>query len=95
MPVVMAPTEFPSMDLSLGCIFIGLMLNVFLYGMSVVQGYMYFVNFPNDKRAMKIYVAMLLLADTLNCVFDCGFMYQYLISHFGDLKYGEFDGARC
>ncbi|PWN28356.1 hypothetical protein BDZ90DRAFT_250814 [Jaminaea rosea] len=89
MSTVMVPQVFPAMDLSLGCMFIGLMLNVFLFGMSIVQGYMYFVNFPNDKMFMRVYVGVLLIADTLNCVLDCGFMYQYLISHFGNLEYAS------
>lgn len=79
----------PAMDLTLGCMFIGLLINVFLYGMSVVQGYMYFVNFKSDKLFMRVFVAVLLVADTLNCVLDCGFMYQYLVSNFGNLEYGE------
>ncbi|CAO1637479.1 unnamed protein product [Parajaminaea phylloscopi] len=79
----------PSMDLSLGCMFIGMVFNVFLYGMSVVQGYMYFINFKSDKLFMRIFVGLLLVADTLNCVMDTGFMYQYLISNFGDLQYAS------
>lgn len=79
----------PSMDLSLGCMFIGMLLNVFLYGMSVVQGYMYFINFKSDKLFMRVFVGVLLIADTLNCVMDSGFMYQYLVSNFGNLQYGE------
>lgn len=81
--------KYPPMDLTLGCMFVGMVLNVFLYGMSIVQGYLYFVNFKTDKLFMRIFIGILLTADTLNAVMDTGFMYQYLISNFGNLVYGE------
>lgn len=86
---VTTPTVFPSMDLSLGCMLIGVFMNVFLFGMSVVQGYLYFINFKTDKLFMRAFVAVLLVADTLDCVLKCGFIYQYLVSHYGNLAYGE------
>lgn len=84
-----AAGALPNMHLLTGCMMIGQFLNIFLFGMSVVQGYMYFVNFKGDKLFMKIFVALLLVADTLNCVLNSGFIYQYTISHFGDYTYGE------
>lgn len=77
------------MHLLTGCMLIGVFMNVFLYGMSVVQGYMYFVNFKSDKLFMKVFVGCLLVADTLNCVLNTGFIYQYTVSHFNDYAYGE------
>ncbi|KAJ9476925.1 hypothetical protein PHBOTO_000581 [Pseudozyma hubeiensis] len=79
--------KFPSMDLSMGCMYIGVMLNVWLYGFSIVQAYIYYVNFKNDKPFMRYFVLFLMVADTLNAIFDQVFMYQYLVSNFGNLTY--------
>ncbi|CAO1631380.1 unnamed protein product [Sympodiomycopsis kandeliae] len=86
-PAPAAP--LPDMNLLTGCMLIGVFMNVFLYGMSVVQGYMYFTNFKSDKLFMKVFVGVLLLADTLNCVLDTGFIYQYTVSYFGDYMYAS------
>uniref|UniRef100_V5EWD4 DUF6534 domain-containing protein n=2 Tax=Kalmanozyma brasiliensis (strain GHG001) TaxID=1365824 RepID=V5EWD4_KALBG len=75
------------MDLSLGCMYIGVMLNVWLYGFSIVQAYIYYVNFKNDKPLMRYFVLFLVIADSINAVFDQVFMYQYLVSNFGNLVY--------
>lgn len=78
---------------NLGCMLTGIYLNIFLYGMSIVQGYMYFVNFKNDKTFMRAFVAALLLADTLHTVMCSGFMFEYLVTNFGNAAYGEHDAA--
>lgn len=85
-----AAAPLPNMHLLTGCMLIGVFMNVFLFGMSVVQGYIYFVSFKADKLFMKAFVAALLVADTLNCILDCGFIYQYTVSYFGNYEYGEY-----
>lgn len=80
-------TSFPAMDLSLGCMYIGVMLNVCLYGFSIVQAYIYYVHFKTDKPLMRYFVLFLVVADTANAIFDQVFMYQYLVSNFGNLTY--------
>ncbi|CCF53987.1 hypothetical protein NDA11_000710 [Ustilago hordei] len=80
-------TRFPAMDLSLGCMYIGVMLNVWLYGFSIVQAYIYYVHFKTDKPFMRYFVLFLVVADTANAIFDQVFMYQYLVSNFGNLTY--------
>ncbi|KAJ1030395.1 hypothetical protein NDA16_001304 [Ustilago loliicola] len=79
--------KFPAMDLSLGCMYIGVMLNTWLYGFSIVQAYIYYVNFKGDKPFMRYFVLFIVVADTINSVFDQVFMYQYLVSNFGNLDY--------
>ncbi|PWN42656.1 hypothetical protein IE81DRAFT_117480 [Ceraceosorus guamensis] len=75
-----------ALDYSLGFILLGTMLNIWLYGFSVVQTYLYFVNFPNDKRLMRIFIAVLFVADTLHTALCSHFTYFYLVSNFGDLE---------
>ncbi|SNX81572.1 uncharacterized protein MEPE_00277 [Melanopsichium pennsylvanicum] len=82
-------SKFPAMDLSLGCMYIGVMLNVWLYGFSIVQAYIYYVHFKTDKPFMRYFVLFLVVADTVNAIFDQVFMYQYLVSNFGNLVYAS------
>ncbi|TKY90492.1 hypothetical protein EX895_000490 [Sporisorium graminicola] len=88
-----AMAKYPAMDLSLGCMYIGVMLNVWLYGFSIVQAYIYYVNFKTDKPFMRYFVLFLVIADTVNSIFDQVFMYQYLVSHFGNLTYASKSNA--
>ncbi|KAG7442974.1 uncharacterized protein BT62DRAFT_982177 [Guyanagaster necrorhizus] len=59
-----------------GPMLIGFVCNVLLYGIMITQVYLYY---------MKLYVAVLFFADTLNTVFDFVYMYRSLIMHFGKL----------
>ncbi|KAN0066480.1 hypothetical protein ACQY0O_000574 [Thecaphora frezii] len=79
----------PALDLTLGCMFIGVAGNVWLYGFSLVQAYIYYAHFPNDKKFMRYFVLFLVLADSLNACFDLAFLYQYTVSNFGDLEYAS------
>ncbi|EPQ53453.1 hypothetical protein GLOTRDRAFT_130788 [Gloeophyllum trabeum ATCC 11539] len=63
---------------------IGLFFNILLYGIMITQTFLYFHAFPNDRRWIKLFVSVLFLADTVNSIFDCVFIYQAVIIHFGD-----------
>lgn len=78
-----------ALDLSIGCILVGVMLNVWLYGFSCLQFYLYYANFRSDRSILKLFVGFLFVADTLNAIFDLHFIYDYLITHFGDLHYAS------
>ncbi|KAF8177996.1 hypothetical protein BJ912DRAFT_1130885 [Pholiota molesta] len=65
-----------------GPMFIGFTFNVFLFGIMVTQVYLYFTTYKNDKRWMKIFVIVLVIADTANTIFDAAYLYQSLIVHF-------------
>ncbi len=77
-----------ALDLLIGCILVGVFLNVWLYGFSCLQYYHYHVTFhKTDRWPLRLFVFGLFLADTLNTIFSCHFVYDYLITHFGDLEY--------
>ncbi|KDN42715.1 hypothetical protein K437DRAFT_157346 [Tilletiaria anomala UBC 951] len=76
-------------DLSLGCILIGVMLNIWLYGFSVLQTHLYYTTFRNDGKWLKIFVAFLFIIDTMNSVFDAHFIYDYLVTNFGNLQFAS------
>ncbi|TFK48692.1 hypothetical protein OE88DRAFT_489007 [Heliocybe sulcata] len=63
---------------------IGLFFSILLYGIMVTQTFIYFRSFRKDRLWMKSYVFVLFVADTLNCIFDCLWMYESVILHFGD-----------
>ncbi|KAJ1303223.1 hypothetical protein OPQ81_011421 [Rhizoctonia solani] len=73
-----------AMDLLLGPILLGTIVNIWLYGIMVTQTTMYYVAFPRDHRWIKMLVAYMFLVDTLNSIFDIGLVWKYTITLFGD-----------
>ncbi|CAE7202497.1 unnamed protein product [Rhizoctonia solani] len=73
------------LDTSLGAILIGTFLNVWLYGILVTQVTLYYSVYKNDATWVKLLVAWMMLLDTLNTIFDMGFVYRYTITLFGNL----------
>ncbi|CAE7081869.1 unnamed protein product, partial [Rhizoctonia solani] len=71
------------MDLLLGPILLGTIVNIWLYGIMVTQTTMYYVAFPRDHRWIKMLVAYMFIVDTLNSVFDIGLVWKYTITLFG------------
>ncbi|EJF57076.1 hypothetical protein DICSQDRAFT_92661 [Dichomitus squalens LYAD-421 SS1] len=70
--------------LTYGPIFIGVVLNILLYGIMITQTYLYFNVYRKDRLWMKLFVALLFLCDTLNCAFDITFLYIPLVNNFGN-----------
>ncbi|KAH9841813.1 uncharacterized protein C8Q71DRAFT_349276 [Rhodofomes roseus] len=68
-----------------GPIFVGVVLNIVLYGIMITQTFLYFTVYKRDKIWMKLFVALLFFCDTLNCAFDIAFTYLPLVNDFGDL----------
>ncbi|KAK0201861.1 hypothetical protein DFS33DRAFT_1350641 [Desarmillaria ectypa] len=58
-----------------------------LYGIMITQVYVYYVTYKKDKTWIKVYVAVIFFADTLNTVFNFVYMYRTLIVHFGDVAF--------
>ncbi|EPS94466.1 hypothetical protein FOMPIDRAFT_1055074 [Fomitopsis schrenkii] len=65
---------------------VGVFVNLTLFGVMISQSVFYFTNYPNDPRWIKCYVAFLVLADTLNAVFICAWIYRVLINNFGNVN---------
>ncbi|KAI0729013.1 hypothetical protein C8Q72DRAFT_340908 [Fomitopsis betulina] len=63
----------------------GVFMNLTLFGVMISQSVFYFTNYPNDPRWIKCYVAFLMVADTLNAVFICAWIYRVLINNFGNV----------
>jgi len=71
---------------TIGASLLGVIAASILFGITVVQVYIYYHNYPKDWRFQKIAVAFLLGLDVLHVVFAILAIYQYLIDEFGDLK---------
>ncbi|KAJ7454964.1 hypothetical protein B0H11DRAFT_2287797 [Mycena galericulata] len=65
-------------EIAHGPMFLGLSLNIMLYGIMITQIYLYTTTYKRDPLYIKLYVVVLLLADTLNT----GFMIAYLYDNF-------------
>ncbi|EPS94846.1 hypothetical protein FOMPIDRAFT_93499 [Fomitopsis schrenkii] len=68
-----------------GPAFIGIFINVMLYGAMLTQTFFYYSTYKHDPTWLKFYVAILFLADTVNTVFDCAWIYGVLINNFGNI----------
>ncbi|KDN39436.1 hypothetical protein RSAG8_08842, partial [Rhizoctonia solani AG-8 WAC10335] len=75
-----------AMDLLLGPIVLGTIINILLYGVMITQTTMYYVALPKDPRWIKILVSYIFIVDTLNSVFDIGLVWKYTITLFGDYE---------
>jgi len=61
---------------------IGAFFNSILFGVMVIQGLIYFQTYK-DSRWLKVFVAYLIVAETLNTGFSIGLLYEPLISKYG------------
>ncbi|KIY63117.1 hypothetical protein CYLTODRAFT_494154 [Cylindrobasidium torrendii FP15055 ss-10] len=63
----------------------GIVVATAMYGMCVLQAVSYFERFPKDPLWMKIYVAILMLTETLNSGFTVAWIYGVLVSDWGSV----------
>ncbi|KAI9060308.1 hypothetical protein FKP32DRAFT_1074081 [Trametes sanguinea] len=71
-----------SLDESLGAFFIGAMIGLVLYGMSLQQTIQYFRLYPKDRRLFKAWVIAIAILETLHSICSVHPMYYYLISNY-------------
>ncbi|KZT18209.1 hypothetical protein NEOLEDRAFT_1184483 [Neolentinus lepideus HHB14362 ss-1] len=64
--------------------FMGAVVNVFLYGIMVAQCYTYFVLYKTDRYWIRSIVCALLFIDTLSCIFDILMVYDYMVINFAN-----------
>ncbi|KAK0207146.1 hypothetical protein DFS33DRAFT_647100 [Desarmillaria ectypa] len=74
-------------EIAHGPMIIGLYINIILLGIIATQMYMYLNAYKKDRLWMKIFVAVLFVANIANTVFLCQFLYTSLILNFGKDAY--------
>ncbi|KAF9039697.1 hypothetical protein BDZ89DRAFT_373631 [Hymenopellis radicata] len=77
----MAPLSLadPTVDNTVGAVFLGMLGACALFGVTSVQAYMYFHNYPKDSHWNKISVAVLWILDTLHLTLTIHAMYTYIV----------------
>lgn len=69
---------------SFGGMLIGTFFNLILWGVSITQTYLYFGVYKRDRIFIRVFVGLIFFADSLQAVFTMVYMYQTLITHFGE-----------
>ncbi|KAI0337231.1 hypothetical protein BDW22DRAFT_1433528 [Trametopsis cervina] len=65
---------------------LGVVFNLVLFGIMLLQCFMYFSRFAHDKTWVKLLVLLLLAGDTVHTVFIVFWIYDIVILHFNDLN---------
>ncbi|KAH9028628.1 hypothetical protein EDB85DRAFT_2291210 [Lactarius pseudohatsudake] len=72
---------------SLGIAFIGLLISTTLYGLTILQTWVYFWNYgKGDTKALKLFVIFITVTDTINIILGAYTIYWYLVLNFGDVE---------
>ncbi|KAI1788896.1 hypothetical protein LXA43DRAFT_1023794 [Ganoderma leucocontextum] len=69
---------------ALACGLVGVVVGACVYGITVLQAYIYFQNSRQDSVYTRSFVAFLFILDTLSLVFAADTLYQSVVTDFGD-----------
>ncbi|KAF9469498.1 hypothetical protein BDZ94DRAFT_1303209 [Collybia nuda] len=72
-------------DLILGPILMGTMMNILLFGIMIVQCYLYYERYKRDRLIIKSVVVLLLFLDALSSCFAMIMSYDYFVTNFGNI----------
>ncbi|KIJ64709.1 hypothetical protein HYDPIDRAFT_28075 [Hydnomerulius pinastri MD-312] len=83
----MSAVAFTGVDLGLytGSTLAGIFGCLVLYGVSIMQTFIYYVGYPKDSIAQKLLVAIVFVLDTAHTLLACSGIWNYLIQDYGDL----------
>lgn len=76
-----------ALDNTLGCVFIGVLIAMSLWGASTVQTYYYFNRYPKDELWLKSLVLVVWILDTIHQGMITHTAYTYLITEYGNVAY--------
>ncbi|EJD06420.1 uncharacterized protein FOMMEDRAFT_144475 [Fomitiporia mediterranea MF3/22] len=68
-----------------GSAYIGAMIMMILYGITCLQTYLFFFNYPKDSLPIKFLVSVLWVLDTFHISLVSHTMYHYLITNFNNV----------
>ncbi|KAH9000643.1 hypothetical protein EDB86DRAFT_531075 [Lactarius hatsudake] len=72
---------------SLGMAFIGLVISTTLYGLTILQTWVYFWNYrKRDPKALKFFVIFMIVMDTIGIILCAYMVYWYLVLNFGNVE---------
>ncbi|KAJ7156511.1 hypothetical protein C8R43DRAFT_1183878 [Mycena crocata] len=85
--VMVYSTQSPTLGNTLGAVFIGMVFSSILFGVSSLQIYLYYHNYPHDSLLHKFSVGFLWLLDATHLSLTI-----YSTYHYGVLGFGHFEG---
>lgn len=74
----------PALDNTLGSMLVGVIVSAVLYGVSLIQTFFYFTNYPKDLWYLKALVSTTVLFDTVHLILISHSIYYYLVVHFSN-----------
>ncbi|KAI1789961.1 hypothetical protein LXA43DRAFT_1018729 [Ganoderma leucocontextum] len=69
---------------ALGCAVVGMVVSIAIYGITILQAYIYFRNSTQDSVRLRLFVGFLFILDTLSSVLAVRAFYTYIVTDFGD-----------
>jgi len=83
-----SPAELQSftIDNTLGAVFVGFALACVMYGVLILQAFVYFGRYPQDRIHFKFLVIVILLLETIDQTFIGHISYFYTITNFGKVQ---------
>ncbi|KAI0365395.1 hypothetical protein BV20DRAFT_757779 [Pilatotrama ljubarskyi] len=81
LPVLSQP---PSVESTLGALFVGTLVCTLLYGLTLYQTYRYYRLYPRDLKIFKILVPVVLVLETLHTAFAIETCYWYMIKNYAN-----------
>jgi len=73
----------PNIQLKFGPMLIGVFFNMILYGVLIVQAFIYYRTYKKDAPWIRYFVLYLFIVETLNTGFDMYMMYEPLVLRYG------------
>ncbi|KAF7317472.1 hypothetical protein MKEN_00833300 [Mycena kentingensis (nom. inval.)] len=80
------PGSPPDVTGLFGPLLIGVLLNTLLYGIMVVQAYLYFHRYKSDRTWFKVLVAYLVIVETVNLLCVTGIVYEPLVIRYATMQ---------
>ncbi|KAI8996243.1 hypothetical protein BD414DRAFT_408500 [Trametes punicea] len=72
------------LDPTYGALFIGVLLSAVLFGVTMLQTFVYFQQYPSDRPWRKFAVSWLCFLDALHLALSAHFVYHYLVSNYAN-----------
>ncbi|KAI1783577.1 hypothetical protein LXA43DRAFT_1131211 [Ganoderma leucocontextum] len=78
------PAALAALKESLGCLVVGTVFSTGVYGITILQAYIYFRNNGQDSAYMRYFVTLLFILDTVSMILNVDGLYEYVVTDFGN-----------
>ncbi|KAJ8693346.1 hypothetical protein PTI98_008350 [Pleurotus ostreatus] len=85
----MSATIPPSLGMTLGAAYLGVVVSAILFGITNLQSYIYFTQYQNDWLLQKLSVGILWFLDAFHLALTIQVVYHYLVESFGNFQAQE------